>query len=74
MPTAPPTRIAPIWPQADGTASATMAAATASVARGRSGASVRAIPSTACATTATAATLRPCSQPDPAALPSRPTP
>ncbi len=70
----PPSAIAPICPHDDGAPSAMMAAATASVARARSGASVRAMPSTACATTATAATLRPCSQPEPAALPSAPTP
>src|SRR5262249_44306424 len=66
-PTMPPSAIAPICPHDDGTPSAMMAAATASVARGRSGASVRAMPSTAWATTATAATLRPCNQPEPAA-------
>ena len=70
----PPSTIAPICPHDDGAPSAMMAATTASVARARSGASVRAMPSTACATTATAATLRPCSQPEPAASPSAPMP
>ncbi len=58
----PPSRIAPICPAADGTASASTAAPTAMVARARSGHSVRAMPHTACATTATATILRPCSQ------------
>ncbi len=46
------------------------AATTASVARSRSGASERIMPRTACATTATAATLRPCSQALPAPSPT----
>ncbi len=50
------------------------AAATASVARSLSGVSVRIMPSTALATTATAAILRPCSQALPSASPSAATP
>ncbi len=63
-----------IWPNDDGIARTKAAAATASVARSRSGASVRIIVSTALATTATAATFKPCSQPLPSALPSEVTP
>ena len=59
----PPSTMAPICPAAVGTASTSAAAATASVARSRSGASVRIMPSTALATTATATTFSPCSQP-----------
>ena len=70
----PPAAIAPTWPQADGTSSTTTAASTASVARGRSGQSDFAMPHTACATTATAAIFSPCSQPEPSALSSVPTP
>ena len=47
-----------------------IAANAAIVARFRSGVSVRIMPSTATATTATAATFSPCSQPLPAASPS----
>ena len=54
--------------------SAIAAAATARVARSLSGASERIMPSTACATTATAATLRPCSQALPPAPPIAATP
>ena len=70
----PPKTIAPTWPKDDGTASTTAAAATASVARVRSGASARIINRTACATTATAATMRPCSQPLRNASPKEATP
>ncbi len=66
--------MAPIWPTDVGNAETNKAAATASVARSRSGASDRIIVSTALATTATAATLRPCSQPEPSASPSEVTP
>ena len=69
-----PTMMAPTWPTEVGNAETNKAAATASVARSRSGASDRIIVSTALATTATAATLRPCSQPEPTALPSDVTP
>ena len=64
------TDLAPICPHAEGIASTITVAATASVARSRSGASKRIIPSTACATTATAAIFRPCSQPEPPASPT----
>jgi hypothetical protein len=49
----------PTCPSAVGDASAAIAASTAIVARGASGQSPRAMPHTACATTATATTLRP---------------
>src|SRR5262249_25440839 len=73
-PTMPPSTIAPICPHDDGAPSAMMAATTASGAPARARASVRSMPSTAWATTATAATLRPCSQPEPPASPSAPMP
>ena len=57
-----------------GNAETNKAATTASVARSRSGASERIIARTALATTATAATFNPCSQPLPSALPSEVTP
>jgi hypothetical protein len=57
--------MAPIWPHTVGIASTRIAAATATLARSRSGTSERIMPSTACATTATAATFSPCSQPAP---------
>jgi hypothetical protein len=73
-PTTPPNRIAATCPGAPGTASTRTAAATASVARSRSGASERIIPRTACATTATAATFKPRSHPEPPGSPSEATP
>ena len=54
-----PKMIAPICPHVLGTASAIAAATTAIMTRGRSGVSVRAMPNTAWATTATAATFKP---------------
>ena len=53
------------WAAAVGHTETASAAAMAIVARSRSGASVRAMPQTAWATTATAASLRPWSQPAP---------
>ena len=70
----PPSAIMPTRDQADGTARTTAAVTTAIVARSRSGVRVRIMPSTAWATTATAAIFRPCSQPLPPALPSASTP
>ena len=55
--------MAPIWPAVPGTNSTSTAAATASVARVFPVAMLLAMPQTACATTATAAILSPCSQP-----------
>jgi len=62
-PISPATTITSTWPHAPGHAVTTTAATTAIVARSRSGQSARAIPHTACATTATAAILSPRSQP-----------
>src|SRR5437667_9796413 len=74
QPISAPTRIAPTWPIAEGTASARIAAATAIVARARSGQRLFAIPHTACATTATATIFNPCSQGAPDRSPNRVTP
>ena len=65
-----PSTMAPIWPRDDGSAITISVATAANVARSRSGASERIIKRTACATTATAATISPCSQPLCSALPS----
>ena len=51
------------WIAGEATASATIAAATTTIERGTSGASVRHMTSTAWATTATAASLSPATQP-----------
>ena len=69
-----PSTIAPICPTEDGTARHTRHAATATLARARSGASDRAIPHTACATTATATSFSPCSHPACDRSPTAPTP
>ncbi len=53
----------PTCPQALGSASAAQAAMAMMLTRSTSVHSVRAMPQTACATTATATTLRPCSAP-----------
>ena len=74
QPITPPATIAPICPSAVGTASARIAAPTAIVARSRSGQRLRAMPHTACATTATATIFSPCSQAAPDRSPSRLTP
>ena len=66
-PTSSPPAITASSVSAVGAQSAASAAATARVARSRSGASERVMASTACATTATAASLRPCSQAPPRA-------
>jgi hypothetical protein len=63
MPAVPPNAMAVTCPSDDGTASAVTQATTATVARGRSGARERAIPHTAWATTATATSFSPRSQP-----------
>ena len=47
----------------EGASTAATAASTATVARGASGQSVRAMPQTACATTAAATTFSPCKAP-----------
>jgi hypothetical protein len=57
-----PPAITASWVTCDGAQSAASAAATAIVARSRSGARLRVIDSTAWATTATAASRRPCNQ------------
>ena len=62
QPMIPPAAIAATWPGAEGTSSATSAPATAMLARGGSGQRLRAMPHTACATTATATIISPCSQ------------
>ncbi len=79
QPISPPPRIAPTCPIAEGTANARMAAPTAIVAQilngsARSGQRLRAIPHTACATTATATIFSPCSQAAPDRSPNRVTP
>ena len=63
QPIRPPAAIAANWAIALCQASSTSAIEIASVMRVRSGQRVTAIPQTACATTATAAILSPCSQP-----------
>ena len=60
--------IATICPSDDGSAKVSRAAKIASAARGRSGHRFFAMPQTACATTATAATFSPCTTPE-AAMP-----
>ncbi|MNZ87089.1 hypothetical protein D3C78_1059380 [compost metagenome] len=62
--------IAPTCPQADGTRSTKQVTATMMVIRGVSGQRLRAIPHTACATTATATTFNPCSTPNGITFPS----
>jgi hypothetical protein len=74
QPIRPPAMMAPTWPMVEGTASASAAAATAIVARSRSGQRFRAMPQTACATTATATILSPCSHAAPPRLPNAATP
>ena len=61
-------------PSVVGDTKATMAVRMASVARSRSGQSVRAIPQTARATTGTATSFSPCNQPAPLAAPTSPRP
>ena len=61
--------MAAICPHAEGSEKVINAAATATVARDRSGARVRAMPRMASPTTATAATFSPCNQPLPSASP-----
>ena len=64
-PATPPKAIAPIWATDEELNRMIKATMTAIDARSRSGQSVRAIPQTACATIATATSLRPCSSPAP---------
>ena len=65
----PPTRIAPIWAIEEGLNRMISAATAAMDARSRSGQRVRDMPHTACATMATATSLRPCSSPTPTGRP-----
>ncbi|MOA10920.1 hypothetical protein D3C78_1308300 [compost metagenome] len=64
MPASPAAPMAATWPSAEGMASASRAAAIARPARSLSGHRVLAMPQTACATTATAASFSPCTAPD----------
>ena len=61
----PPNKIAPICATEELLTKMISSAATPMEARSRSGQSVRAMPHTACATMATATSLRPCSSPVP---------
>ncbi len=76
QPISAPARIAATWPIAEGTAKARIAAPTAIVAQIFSGLAAAgrrlcAMPHTACATTATATILSPCSQGAPDKSPNR---
>jgi hypothetical protein len=64
----------PSWVTAPGTASSTAAEPMQSEIRARSAQSFVPMPHTACATTATAASFRPCSHPAPLRLEARATP
>ena len=68
-PTPPAMAMTPTCPQADGTSNTRQVAAAMRVMRGTSGQRLRAIPHTACATTATATTFKPCSTPAGSASP-----
>ena len=60
VPATAPTTMAASWPMATGSSTTRITAAAAMLARRGSGHSVRAMPMTACATTATATSLSPC--------------
>ena len=70
----PPSRMVPIWASDELLNKMIKALRTAMEARSRPGHSVRAIPHTACATMATATSLRPWSTPVPAGPLSAPAP
>ena len=62
-PASAPAAMIATWVTTLGASSAAMPASTATVARGASGQRVRAMPQSACATTAAATTFSPCSAP-----------